>query len=68
MKACKGCGEYVPYRERETLSGDSGYCEECRVRCAICNEWMRGEPEMRNHEGKRQHVMCEATVILEWIL
>ena len=45
MKACKGCGEYVPHRERETLSGDSGYCEECRVRCAICNEWMRGEPE-----------------------
>ena len=68
MKACKGCGKYVRYRERETSFGPSAYCEECRVRCAICNEWMRGEPEMRNHKGKRQHVMCEATVILESIL
>ena len=54
---CKGCGD-------ETHSW-TGYCAFCRTNCAICSDWLAGAPEMRDPEGRRIHVTCEATVVLE---
>jgi len=55
--ACTGCGA--------ATSHGSGYCASCRTNCAICADWLQGEPEMCDAQGGRVHIICEATKVLE---
>ena len=57
LRECKGCGNGT--------SHPRGYCTACRQNCALCDDWLMGEPEMLSVKGERVHVICEATAVLE---
>ena len=56
---CKGCDDDVEH--------DSGYCDQCRVCCPICEDWLAGEPEMYDALGNRVHISCVANEVMRML-
>ena len=66
MTICKGCFAPVRlidrmYRKAYEPVGlalhESDYCPNCRVKCYLCGDWLKGMPEIVFPEG-RVHAQC----------
>ena len=57
---CKGCLEVRTWH-------DSGYCDNCRVCCPICEDWLAGKPEMYDALGNRVHISCVANEVMRML-
>ncbi len=53
---CHGCLNTFTYHQ-DSISCQTGFCPDCRVRCAWCGDWMAGWPETVIN-GARWHVGC----------
>ena len=70
MTICKGCFAPVRLIDRMYRAADepvglalheSDYCPNCRVKCYLCGDWLKGMPEIAFPEG-RVHDQCVTAI------